>query len=121
VETAFVLPVLLLLLAGVADIGRAFRDYIILTGAAREGARFGAYFPSQQTLIEDQTIQAASDAGIVVARSNISVARIQGIGYDEAIRVTVAHPLPMFFSAIIGIDTLTVRSHAEMPVLDPER
>ena len=35
----FVLPLLLLILAGMADIGRAFNSYMVITNAAREGAR----------------------------------------------------------------------------------
>ncbi|MDQ1301618.1 MAG: hypothetical protein QG637_1540 [Chloroflexota bacterium] len=121
VETALALPVLLLLLAGVADVGRAFSDYIILTGAAREGARYGAYFPSQETLIQDRTLQTASDAGVILTRGNIAVTRIPGAGSDEAIRVAVSHSMEMLLGGIIGLNTLTVRSFAEMPVLDPSR
>ena len=42
VETAVVLPILLLLVVAIVDFGRAFDAYIILTNAAREGARFGS-------------------------------------------------------------------------------
>ena len=45
VETAVVLPILLLLVAAIVDFGRAFDAYIILTNAAREGARFGSVNP----------------------------------------------------------------------------
>jgi Flp pilus assembly protein TadG len=121
VEVALVLPVLLLLLAGVADVGRAFGEYIVLTGAAREGARYGAYFPSQQTLIQDRTLAMAADAGVSLVRSNITVTRIPGAGSDEAIRVAVAHPVNMLLGSVVGLDTLIVRSYAEMPVLDPDR
>jgi len=121
VETALVLPVLLLLLAGVVDVGRAFGDYIILTGAAREGARYGAYFPSQQSLIQDRALQAAAEAGLSLTRSNITVTRIPGTGSDEAIRIVVSCSIDMVLGGIIGLDTLTIRSFAEMPVLDPDR
>jgi hypothetical protein len=121
VETALVMPVLLMLLAGVADVGRAFSDYIVLTGAAREGARYGAFFPSQQSLIQDRTLQMALDGGVSLVRGNITVTRIPGAGSDEAIRVVVSHPVEMLLGGIIGLNTLTVRSFAEMPVLDPHR
>ena len=39
VEFALVLPLLVLILAGMADIGRAFNSYMVITNAAREGAR----------------------------------------------------------------------------------
>lgn len=41
VEFAFVLPILLLLIAGIVDFGRAMYTQSILTNAAREGARAG--------------------------------------------------------------------------------
>lgn len=121
VEAAIVLPALLLLLAGVADIGRAFRDYIVLTGAAREGARYAAHFPSQQDLIRDRVLQAASNTGVTLTPSNVVVQRIQGTGADEAIRVTVTHQVATVLGGIVGLDTLTISSFAEMPVLDPSR
>lgn len=121
VEAAIVLPALLLLLAGVADVGRAFRNYIVLTGAAQEGARSAAYFPSQQNLVQDRVLQAASDAGVTLARSNVVVTRIQGTGADEAVRVMVMHQTPMLLGGVVGLDMLTISSFAEMPVLDPNR
>lgn len=42
VEFAIIVPVLLLLLLGVVDFGRAFFQQNSLVSAAREGARFGA-------------------------------------------------------------------------------
>ncbi len=63
----------------------------------------------------------ASDAGVTLARGNVTVTRIPGVGSDEAIRVAVSHSVDMLLGGIIGLDTLTVRSFAEMPVLDPSR
>ncbi|MFI1987738.1 TadE/TadG family type IV pilus assembly protein [Actinoplanes sp. NPDC020271] len=41
-ETAIVMPVILLVLFGIIDMGRLLQQYIQLTEAAREGARLGA-------------------------------------------------------------------------------
>ncbi|WP_047491801.1 TadE/TadG family type IV pilus assembly protein [Terriglobus sp. TAA 43] len=46
IETALVLPVLLLLLAGAVDIGRAFRAAMIVNAAARTGAAYGIHYPT---------------------------------------------------------------------------
>jgi len=40
VETALVLPVILLLLFGIIEFGRILNTYIMLTNASREGARY---------------------------------------------------------------------------------
>lgn len=46
VEFALALPLLVLLVAITADIGRAFTAYIELGNMAREGARYGAISPA---------------------------------------------------------------------------
>ena len=45
IELAIVTPLLVLLLTGVADLGRAFFSYIQITNAAREGARAASRLP----------------------------------------------------------------------------
>lgn len=42
VEFALIMPVLLILIVGVADLGRAFAAGIVVEGAARDGAELGA-------------------------------------------------------------------------------
>jgi len=42
VEFALVLPILLLVLAGILDMGFLFKDYEVVTNAAREGARMAS-------------------------------------------------------------------------------
>jgi Flp pilus assembly protein TadG len=42
IEFALLLPVLLLLLAGILDMGFLFNNYAVVTNAAREGARMAA-------------------------------------------------------------------------------
>jgi len=41
VEFALVLPVLVLLIAGIVDLGNGYQTYIKLTNVAREGAHYG--------------------------------------------------------------------------------
>jgi Flp pilus assembly protein TadG len=47
VELALVLPLLTLILVGAVDLGRVFISYAQLTNAVKEGALFGADYPSQ--------------------------------------------------------------------------
>lgn len=42
VEFALVMPILILILFGILEFGRIFFSYIVITNAAREGARAGA-------------------------------------------------------------------------------
>jgi Flp pilus assembly protein TadG len=48
-ETALVLPVLLLMLAVAVDLGRAFTAAIVTTSAAHAGAMYGAQHPTDLT------------------------------------------------------------------------
>ena len=45
VEMALLLPILLLLFAGLIELGFGFYNYLIVVNAAREGARYGAKMP----------------------------------------------------------------------------
>jgi len=45
VEMALLLPILLLLFAGLIELGFAFYNYLVVVNAAREGARYGAKMP----------------------------------------------------------------------------
>lgn len=45
VEFALILPLMVLIIAGLFDLGRAFFASITITNAAREGARYGALNP----------------------------------------------------------------------------
>jgi Flp pilus assembly protein TadG len=64
VEMAIVLPLLLLVVAGIADLGRAFYYQIVISNAAREGARMLAlnYNVAQ---MQSRVGQAAIDVGTV--------------------------------------------------------
>ncbi len=44
-EFAITLPVLLMILLGVLDLGRIYFSYIAVVNSAREGARYGAQYP----------------------------------------------------------------------------
>jgi len=57
VELALVLPLLILLLMGIADLGRAFYSYIEITNAAREGARYAVRHYGQSPLTLNPSIE----------------------------------------------------------------
>lgn len=67
VETILVLPVLLLLMVGVVEVGSALRDYLAVVNTAREGARFAArgYYLNDAEIdyIFDRVISASGVVG----------------------------------------------------------
>ncbi|MFZ3171746.1 MAG: TadE family protein [Carboxydocellales bacterium] len=58
VEMALVLPVLILLIFGIVEFGRVFNAYLIVTNAAREGARAGVVGVSDSII--HQTVESAA-------------------------------------------------------------
>ena len=120
VETAVVLPILLLLLAAIIDFGRAFDAYIILTNAAREGARFGATNPE----LTEEEVKALVVEDVLGSGTNVT--QMTGFTVDdvtvdgqaegsEVVAVTVTHQFDLWFGRLIGIPQLTLTKVSEMP------
>jgi len=53
VEFALILPILLLIVLGLIEFGRAFFIYTVVSNAAREGARYGIVHPRDPDGVED--------------------------------------------------------------------
>jgi len=128
VEFAIIAPVLLLLLAFVVDLGRSWNNYIIITNAAREGARYAARLPCYQddglqrttlrnTLI-DAVIQEAANSGVVLEPADIEIAPdpvADGCaGAGNPIQVTVYHDFATFLGGITGYHAFRLPSSTRM-------
>ena len=120
VETAIVLPILLLLLAAVIDFGRAFDAYIVLTNAAREGARFGSVKPilteaEVKQLVVDDVLGSGTNITHMTdfAADNVTV---EGqTGNSEVVKVTVTYDFDLWFGQLIGWPRVTLTKAASMP------
>lgn len=53
IEFALTLPLLLLLVLGIIEFGFLFQEYEVVTNAAREGARLGAFIPTAGYTTDD--------------------------------------------------------------------
>lgn len=91
VEFAFSLLFLLVLLAGVVDIGRAYFTFIALRDAAQEGASFGSAFPTFCTQIRERVKESSSSPIDLstLSDSDISVL-ISGVDCDTAVTLGLA-------------------------------
>jgi hypothetical protein len=126
VETSLVVLLLLLLLAGVVDVGRAFQTYIIITNAAREGARYGSHFPHLAQGIRDAAKNEAADSNVVLEDADISIVPEPPPGASpgdpgvaepgEAIWVGVEYQFETGMASILGFGVVTLRSATEMVV-----
>ena len=52
VEFALILPLLVLFIIGIFDLGRAFFAYIAITNAAREGTRVATFWPGKVSITD---------------------------------------------------------------------
>jgi Flp pilus assembly protein TadG len=121
VEFALLLPVLLLLIFGVIDFGRAINAQITLTQAAREGVRLAA-FGAVNPAVQNRVTLAATGLSPVTAVVNSSCAAGAGTGVDAKVTVTYTFTFitpvgafaAMFGTASFGT-TLPLTATGEMP------
>jgi len=107
VEFAFIVPLLIVLVLGIAEFGHAFQVQGTLSAAAREGVRAMA-LRNAPADARDVVQNAASslNPGITDAQITITPASCPTTGGgDTAVRVTIDYPMPFltgFFGS--GID-----------------
>ncbi len=87
VELALVLPLVALLLLGMVQVGLVVRDQVLLTHAAREGAREAAVEPSPEAA------RRAVLAGAPLATDRLEV-RLTGPGPDGRVTVRLSFRSP---------------------------
>src|SRR5207344_1152 len=76
VETALVLPIVLLVAVGIFEFGRAYQTWQILTNAAREGARIAVLPDSSNSDITTRVTQYMTDGQLgAVAGATVGVNR----------------------------------------------
>jgi Flp pilus assembly protein TadG len=117
VETAIVAPILLLLLAAAIDFGRAFDTYIVLTNAAREGARFGSLAqPLTITNIKDLVYEDIVGSGTnITDMSSYQWEDTAMVHSTDFVTVTVSFDFDLWFGGLVGLGQLTLEKTAVMP------
>jgi Flp pilus assembly protein TadG len=121
VEFALLLPVLLLLLFGVIDFGRAINAQITLTQAAREGARLASVGQSSSTVVSRTQSAATGLSGVTVTVSS-SCPTNAGTGVDAIVQASSSFSFITPVGAIAGLfgtagygSSLTLSATGEMP------
>jgi uncharacterized membrane protein len=124
VEMALVMPILLLLVLGIIDVGRLVSTQVAVQDAAQEGALYAAFAPSSYSVVRDRVKTAADEFGL--AANDIQVTCPEGSDGDR-IDVTVGYDFDLLTPLVEQLfgDTIrltkTVKSeiYAEEPVCDP--
>ena len=120
VEVAIILPVLLIILAGVLDLGRMYFSYVAITDAAGEGAAYAAIDPEEERGSIYQRAQEATHGLVQIEESNVQVdfPEGKGTGAPAVVPVTYAFQLaPPFMGVIVPEGRITLTAVASESIL----
>jgi Flp pilus assembly protein TadG len=126
-ELAISFTFLILILAGIADLGRAFYTFISLRDAAQEGALYGSTDPENTAAITDRVCSASNYLSSICTDPGANLQVIVDIPGEacitHAIEVTVIYqnyPITMPFAGIfMGQQTIQLASSVTDTILLP--
>lgn len=98
-EAALLLPVFLLLVLGVADIGKGFTTFTALANASREGARWMTVNPGDQAGARQRVAVEAARAGLAAGDIGVTFLQ-QADGAGILHTVTVTHDYGLLYGAM---------------------
>ncbi len=118
VEFALVLPILVLLLLGIFEFGRAYNAYEVITDAAREATRRAVVDDTVSVhTIETIAISALSRAGMTADSTMVTITPtgLAGVTAGTPTSVAIAYPFRfLFMGSLIGVSQVTLRSTSTM-------
>lgn len=128
VELGFSMVILLILLAGIVDLTRAFYTYVALHDAAQEGAMYGSINPTDFSGINMRVRDTSqhpvdlSDTGVIDVVSSYSAGDACANGVN-GIQVTVRYndfllTMPLL-GTIVGSQSITIEADAVNTILKP--
>jgi Flp pilus assembly protein TadG len=116
-ELAVALSFLLLVLAGIADYGRALIVSVTLANAAREGAHYVARNPNDLAGARQLVRQEAANSGIPLSDADIQITLPSPLQPGQPVTVQVRTQVPTIMARFIGVNYLTVGAKATAPLL----
>ena len=129
VELAVITPILLLLIAGIIEAGRAFYTYVQLANASREGGRYGMLSPTDASGITSSVgrelpswITGATTAATCAAAGTNTFATCNtstNARSGDQLKVTVNYnytPIMPFLNGIGSFTAVTMSTSAIMPI-----
>jgi hypothetical protein len=122
-ELSLTLIILLTLLAGVLDIGRAYYTFLALRDAAAEGAAYGSFDPTNSAEIEAR-VRAESPGPSIVDWTGASInstvigAACRGGGIEVNVQISYELLTP-FIGAIVGSQSMPLEATVVNTILSP--
>ena len=120
VELAVLFPLLMMLLMGLLDLGRAYYIMIALRDAAEEGAAYAAIAPSDQTGIKARATDASGDL-VTINADDVQIATAS-LTSGEPITVTINYQYDFYMplaQPFLPEEGLTLRGQAIHPIINP--
>lgn len=125
VEFAAALVILLILLAGVLDLGRAFFVFLSLRDAAQEGASYGSINPNDTTSIVNRVrgsshdpVDLSSETDVIVQVTVLGNA-CAGNGVEVLVSYQSFNITTPFLGAIIGSQKIPIGAKVTDTILQP--
>ena len=117
-EFAMMLPVLLIILGGLLDLGRLYFAYVAVTDAAGEGATYAAIFPTDETGILQRAQSATGGLVVLDVDSVETISQTVASGAPITVSVRYNHSLATpLINAIVPGGTLLLRAVATEAIL----
>jgi Flp pilus assembly protein TadG len=127
VELALTLPLLILILIGVLDLGRMLNAYVTIQNASREGARYGTDYPNDIAGIRQHVQTEAANSGITITNAMIPDPTVQNDGTykdapnntqpNQSITVRVNYPFALITTYLFaGQQTIQLSVSATMQI-----
>lgn len=118
VESAILMPLFMLIMLGVVDLGMGFGTYISLTNAAREGARWMTINPNDRNGTIARVYNEIQNAGLTPADIEIDfIPDRQTYESGDRVTIQVSHEYEVMFGALNQIPPLNFQITASMRVL----
>lgn len=111
VEFALILPLFMLLLLGMVDLGQGFNRYLVMLNATREGALWLSRNPADLTGMEARIASEIQQSGLPL--DNIVVIRTPQKGVyasGDLVKLTLESKYTLMFGAITRIPSLTLHT-----------
>jgi Flp pilus assembly protein TadG len=116
-ELALVLPVLLMLVFGTVDFGRAVYVKNALANSARDAARYATIDPNNNSCIKTMAARNSSIANVTAANVTVTLPGTVAVGQPVTVAVQSTYqPLSGLIANAIGVTNLTLRGAATMEI-----
>jgi len=123
IEFSVSLVLVLTLVVGIVDLGRAIFTFMALRDGAQEGALYGSINPTQTETIKERVFGSSSYLADLESAVSVNVNTIGSPCMGNGIEVQVTYsqfPLTMpFLGAILGSQTVDISASATDTILSP--